>query len=122
MATGIANKLPVEKQERRAASRYDVLLPVIVRFPGHRCCSARSRDISTGGAYLFIESDYLYPDTNVELTLTLPNELTGRAGVLMRALGKVIRVERFSDDETQRMGVAVVFETYDFIPSTSPSC
>jgi hypothetical protein len=119
VATGIANEFPVDRQERRAASRYDVLLPVIVQAPGQQCCSARSRDISTGGTYLFVESDHLYPDTNVELTLTLPNTLTGGAAVLMRALGKIIRVDRFS---VRRMGVAVVFETYDFIPSTSPNC
>lgn len=95
---------------------------MIVQAPGQQCCSPRSKDISTGGAYLFIESGQLFACTELELTLALPNTLTGGADVLMRALGKIIRVDRFSGDETRRMGIAVVFETYDFIPSTSPSC
>ena len=120
MATGEANQFP--GQARRAARRYDVLLPVIVQAAARQCCSARSRDISTGGTYLFVESDDLFPGTKVELTLSLPKELTGGTGALMRASGKIIRVDRFSGDETRRMGVAVMFETYDFIRSTSPSC
>jgi hypothetical protein len=122
MATGITDEFRLEKQERRAANRYEVLLPVVVQAAAQQCCSARSRDISTGGAYLFVESDQLSADTNVELTLSLPKELTGRAGMLLRAYGKIIRVDRFTADGTRRMGVAVAFETYDFIPSTLPHC
>jgi hypothetical protein len=122
MATGITNNFRSERQERRAAMRHEVLLPVIVQAAAQQCCSARSKDISTGGAYLFVESDQLSADTNVQLTLWIPNEVTGGIGVLMRVFGKIIRVDRLSGDETRRMGVAVVFETYDFIPLTSPSC
>jgi hypothetical protein len=122
MGTGMTDKLCLERQERRATKRHEVLLPVVVQAASQQCCSARSRDISTGGAYLFIESDKLAADTNVQLTLFLPKELIGETGVVMRVFGKIIRVDRLSGDETRRMGAAVVFETYDFIPLTSPSC
>jgi hypothetical protein len=35
--------------------------------------------------------------------------------VLVRALGKVVRVERRNEDGTARMGVAAVIERYDII-------
>jgi PilZ domain len=94
MRTGITDKYCLERQERRATKHHEVLLPVIVQAKAQQCCSARSRDLSTGGAYLFLESDRLSADTNVELTLFLPKEITGGAGVLMRAFGKVIRVDK----------------------------
>jgi PilZ domain len=120
MAAGEVNQF--QGQERRQARRYDVLLPVVVQAAARQCCSARSRDISTGGTYLFVESDDLFPGTKVELTLSFPKELTGGTGMLMRAHGQIIRVDRYSGDETRRLGVAVVFDTYDLIPSTSPNC
>jgi PilZ domain len=120
MATGEANQFP--EQERRTARRNDVLLPVVLQAAARQRCSARSRDISTGGTYLFVESDDLLPGTTVELTLSFPKELTGGAEMLMRARGKIIRVDKSSGDETRLLGVAVVFDTYDLIPSTSPSC
>jgi hypothetical protein len=122
MGTGITDKCSLERRERRATKRYPALLPVVVQAVSQRCCSARSRDISTGGVYLFVEADQMAADTHVQLTLFLPRELIGGAGVLMRAFGTIIRVDTLSEDESRRMGVAVAFETYDFIPMTSPSC
>ena len=120
MAAAEASQL--QGQERRQARRYDVLLPVIVQAAARQCYSARSRDLSTSGTYLFVESDDLLPGTKVELTLSFPKELTGGSGMLMRAHGKIVRVDRSSVDETRPFGVAVVFDTYDLIPSTSPNC
>jgi hypothetical protein len=117
--TGITDNFRLERLERRAAKRHEVLLPVIVRAAAQQCCSARIRDVSTGGAYLFVESDELSVDTNVQLTLSLPKEITAGMGALMLVFGKIIRVDRLSEDETQPIGVAVVFDTYHFIPLTS---
>ena len=122
MGTSIIDKSCFEGQERRATKRHQVWLPIVVQAASQQCCSARSRDISTGGAYLLVESDELAADTNVQLTVFLPKEIIGGEAMVMRVFGKIIRVDRLSGDETRRMGVAVVFETYDFIPWTSPSC
>jgi len=122
MATGITDKFRSGRQGRRVAKRLEVLAPVIVQALAQQCCCARSKDISTGEAYLFVESDQLSVDTKVELTLSLPKELTGGAELLMRAFGTIIRVDRLSGDETRRIGVAVVFEKCDFIPLASASC
>lgn len=122
MGTSITEKSCFERQERRATKRHQILLPIVVQASSQQCCSARSRDISTGGAYLLVESDNLAADTDVQLTVFLPKEIIGGAAMVMRVFGKIIRVDRLSGDETRRMGAAVVFETYDFIPLTSPSC
>lgn len=122
MATTATRNLPREVHERRASYRYDVLVPVIVRIPGQQSRSARSKDVSTGGAYLLTESTDLLPGTQLELTLTLPKDVTGGAGALVRASGKIVRVDKCDPEGERRTGVAVVFETYDFFPSTFPSC
>jgi hypothetical protein len=47
--------------------------------------------------------------------LTLPAEITHSTEVFVRALGKVVRVERRGEDGELRMGVAAVIERYDII-------
>jgi len=121
MATGIVSESSVERRERRAANRYDLILPVIVQTAGQPSRSARSKDVSTGGIYLVLESDEnLLPETELYLTVTFPKEITGDDEVLLRAHGKAIRVDKFGQGGTGRVGVAVVFQRRDFIRSTSP--
>jgi hypothetical protein len=121
MATGIVSKSSEERRERRAANRYDLILPVVVQTAGQQSCSARSRDVSTGGIYLILESDEnLLPETELYLTVTFPKEITGDDEVLLRAHGKAIRIDKFGQDGTGGVGVAVVFKRRDFIRSTSP--
>ena len=121
MATGIVSKSSAERRERRAANRYDLILPVVVQTAGQQSRSARSKDVSTGGIYLVLESDEnLLPETELYLTVTFPKEITGDDEVLLRAHGKAIRVEKFGHGGTGRVGVAVVFKRRDFIRSTSP--
>jgi hypothetical protein len=47
--------------------------------------------------------------------MTLPAEITHGTEVFVRALGKVVRVERRMEDGNTRMGVAAVIERYDII-------
>jgi PilZ domain len=121
MATGIVSKSSVERRERRAANRYGLILPVVVQSAGQQSCSARSKDVSTGGIYLVLESDEnLLPETELYLTVTFPKEITGDDEVLLRAHGKAIRVDKFGQGGTGHVGVAVVFQRRDFVRSTSP--
>ncbi len=53
--------------------------------------------------------------SELDITRTLPVEITHGTEVFVRALGKVIRVERCMDDGNVRMGMAGVFEHYDVI-------
>ncbi len=103
--------------ERRTARRYDLSLPIIIRIPTERALDTqqgKTRDISTRGLYFVIEQN-LEAGSELDLTLTLPAEITHGTEVFVRALGKVVRVERHSDDGDNRMGVAAVIERYDII-------
>ena len=53
--------------------------------------------------------------SQLDMTLTLPSEMTHGSEVFVRALGRVIRVERRVEDGSTRMGVAAVIERYDII-------
>ena len=82
--------------ERRTARRYDLSLPVIIRVPAERVSDTqkgKTRDISTRGLYFVLEQD-LEAGSELDITLTLPSEITHGSEVFVRALGKVVRVER----------------------------
>lgn len=103
--------------ERRTARRYDLSLPVIVRMAAEQAVDAqrgKTRDVSTRGLYFVIDQD-LKAGTELEITLTLPGETTHGSEVLVKATGKVVRVEPRKEDEADRMGVAAVIERYDIV-------
>jgi PilZ domain len=103
--------------ERRTARRYDLSLPVIIRIPAeHKEDSqqGKTRDISTRGLYFVIDQD-LEAGSELDITLTLPAEITHGTEVFVRAMGKVVRVERHSEDDLLTLGVAAVIERYDII-------
>jgi hypothetical protein len=103
--------------ERRVARRYDLSLPIIIRIPAERVADSqegKTRDISTRGLYFVVEQD-LAAGSELDITLTLPAEITHGTEVFVRALGKVLRVERRMEDGSERMGVAAVIERYDII-------
>jgi len=103
--------------ERRTARRYDLSLPIIIRVPTERALDTqqgKTRDISTRGLY-FVVDENLEAGSELDITLTLPAEITHGTEVFVRALGKVVRVENRSEDGDNRMGVAAVIERYDII-------
>ena len=103
--------------ERRVARRYDLSLPIIVRVPTDRALDSqqgKTRDISTRGLY-FVVDQKLESGSQLDITLTLPTEVTHGSEVFVRALGRVVRVERRMENGSARMGVAAVIERYDII-------
>jgi len=107
--------------ERRNARRYDLSLPIIVRIPTERAAknqNGKTRDISTRGLYFVIDQD-LQAGSELDITLTLPAEVTHSNEVFVRAMGKVVRVEPRGEDDELRMGVAAVIERYDIIRGES---
>ncbi len=109
--------------ERRAARRYDLSLPVIIRIPIDKEGNSRSgktRDISTRGVYFTIDHDFS-AGAELDITLTLPAEITRGTEVYVRAQGKVVRVERRPQDGSERVGVAAVIERYDIIRGEAAS-
>ena len=103
--------------ERRTARRYDLSLPIIIRVPTEReldTQQGKTRDVSTRGLY-FVVGQNLEAGSELDITMTLPAEITHGTEVFVRALGKVVRVERRMEDGNARMGVAAVIERYDII-------
>lgn len=103
--------------ERRMARRYDLSLPVNIRLPINReprSHNGQTRDISTRGVYFTVQNE-LAPGTELDFTLTLPAEITRGTEVFVRAHGRVIRVDKRTDDEHESIGVAAVIERYDII-------
>ncbi|MGH9733681.1 MAG: PilZ domain-containing protein [Candidatus Acidiferrales bacterium] len=110
--------------ERRTARRYDLSLPVNVRLPiekeeeiaatGLASHSGQTRDISTRGVYFTMQNE-LSPGAEVDFTLTLPPEITHGNEVLVRAHGRVVRVDKRDEQDLPSVGVAAVIERYDII-------
>ena len=103
--------------ERRVARRYDLSLPVMVRIPTQGFAetqSGRPRDISTKGLYFVIAQD-VRAGSNLDIMLTLPKEMTNGEEVLVKASGKIVRVESRMEDGNERLGVAAVIERYDIM-------
>jgi len=106
-----------EMTERRTARRYDLSLPIIIRVPAERMLDSqqgKTRDISTRGLY-FVVDENMESGSQLDITLTLPAEITHGSEVFVRAVGKVVRVERRMEDGSARMGVAAMIERYDII-------
>jgi len=68
----------------------------------------------------FVVGQELAAGSELDITLTLPGEITHGSDVLVRAQGKVVRVEPRVEDGETRMGVAAVIERYDIIRRENP--
>ncbi len=109
--------------ERRTVRRYELSLPVKIRIPAQSDAvtyDGKTRDMSTRGVHFIIEND-LKVGVELDLTVTLPVEITGGAEVFLRTKSTVIRVENSSADGERRVDVAALFKKYDFVRNESTS-
>ena len=107
--------------ERRTARRYDLSLPVMVRVPVEKEAASRNgktRDISTRGLYFTVEED-VGAGAELDITLTLPSEVTRGSEVFIRATGRVVRVDKKPENGNSRVGVAAVIERYEIVRTES---
>jgi c-di-GMP-binding flagellar brake protein YcgR len=103
--------------ERRTARRYDLSLPILIRPAAQGFAETqkgKTRDISTRGLYFVIDQD-LRDGSDLDIMLTLPSEMTNGEDVLVKASGKVVRVEERVEDGSTRRGVAAIIERYDIM-------
>src|SRR6266404_4436109 len=103
--------------ERRGTRRYDLSLPIMVRIPAQGFAdtqSGKTRDISTRGLYFVIDQD-VRAGSELDIMLTLPREMTNGDEVLVKASGKIVRVETRVEDGNARQGVAAVIQRYDIM-------
>jgi hypothetical protein len=102
--------------ERRHATRYDLHLPVVVRWMDgselREACTV-SEDVSSKGIY-FVLAEGIKDGTTVEveIEMTLPNRVASGELVFVRCLG---HVERSAPEEGAKAGVAAAIENYQFL-------
>ena len=101
------------EQERRAEQRFPLHLPIHIKYLGSSVVEATSftRDISARGAYFFLDFA-LREGARVEITVTLPAEVTLAEEIHVRCKGRVVRVNQSS--LIPKIGVAAVIDQYDF--------
>ena len=108
---------PFGSRERRAARRYDLSLPIVVRVVPHKRsepCHGRIRDISARGIY-FITDEEFTPGAELEFTVALPVGITQGTEVSIHAYSRVLRAEERREDDTTHTGVAAVIEGIESI-------
>jgi hypothetical protein len=101
-------------EERRAAQRFQIRLPMVVRWTSGSAigeASTESRDVSSRGVYFFLPKE-VTNGSPVEILLTLPHEITLAGPVKVRCLGRIKRAE---NDEPGRIGVVAQIERYEFL-------
>lgn len=97
--------------ERRVTRRFALRLPLVVSFPTADTGSdAETRDVSARGICFYLDAGI--PDgSNLEFTLTLPQEITGTESIRVHCKGKVVRQEPAAG----KTAVAAVIHEYEFL-------
>ena len=101
--------------ERRGRTRYPLRLPLAVRSadpPAGREIFTESKDVSSQGVFFFLAQP-LKAGSPLEITMTLPAEITRAEPVRVRCEARVQRSQRL---EEGRVGIAAKIERYRFLP------
>ena len=105
----------MEEQEHRKMRRFNVQLPVAVKYTASgnvREMSASTKDINARGAFLYTDTK-LQEGSVIEFTLTLPPEITLSQSLQVRCKGKVVRVDQTLPDAG--VGTAITIDFYEFL-------
>jgi hypothetical protein len=102
--------------ERRGAQRFEVHTPVAVHFNGHTV-PGFIQDLSGRGIFFYAEASLPEGDI-VELTFTMPSEVTLAESMPVRCRGRVLRSSVASTGSlalAARTGFAVRFDSYEYL-------
>jgi PilZ domain-containing protein len=100
------------RMERRAGQRFELDLPLIVHLGG-RTVQGFTQDLSGRGIFFYAEAS-LIGGSSVELTFTMPSEITLADSMRVRCRGRVLRV---SGSPGEKSGIAVQLHSYRYLPS-----
>ncbi len=99
--------------ERRSAHRIEVLLALAVHFDG-QTVPAFTQNLSGRGIFFYTEA--AVPEgAIVELTFSMPSEVTLGESMPVRCRGRVLRAA--PPQAGQRNGIAVQLESYQYLPA-----
>jgi hypothetical protein len=101
--------------ERRASQRFEVNLPLAIQFAG-QSFSGFTQDLSGRGVFFYTEAE-LPQGSVVELTLTMPSEITLGESMRVRCRGHVLRTSGNRPD--RRNGIAVRLEAYQYLSASA---
>ena len=106
-----------EAQEKRAARRFALRIPVsVARGENIKSSeSAQLRDVSARGVCFYLDSP-IEQGSPIGFTLTLPPEITLTESIRVQCKGRVVRIE--SPEVTGKLAVAAVIEEYEFLPES----
>jgi hypothetical protein len=104
--------------ERRSAQRFEVhqSLSLAIHFEG-RTLSGFIQNLSGRGIFFYAETT-LPEGAVVELTFTMPSEITLGENMPVRCRGRVLRAS--ASPAGQRNGIAVQLDSYQYLPSDEP--
>jgi hypothetical protein len=100
------------RMERRVGQRFELHLPLAVHFGG-RTVHGFTQDLSGRGIFFYAEAA-LTDGSVVELTFTMPSEITLAESMRVRCRGHVLRV---SASDGEKNGIAVRLDSYQYLPS-----
>ncbi len=104
------------QQEKRAARRFALRVPVTVNSDGIASGEvAQIRDVSARGISFYLDSA-VAQGSQIGFTLTLPPEITLTESIRVQCKGRVVRVEEGGEDG--KLAVAAVIEEYEFLPES----
>ena len=99
--------------ERRCGQRFQLHLPLTIHVEG-KAVPGFTQDVSSRGLFLFTEAP-LMEGSVVELTFTMPSEITLGESMRVRGRGRVLRADL--SQTGPRNGVAVQLDSYQYLPS-----
>jgi hypothetical protein len=102
-------------KERRAASRYDLVLLIEIRVAPELVAAgailAETQDMSTQGFY-FNVAHKVTIGTKFEFSIALPIEITEATQAYIRGMARVVRVDETGEIHAGRSGVGAIIEKY----------
>ncbi len=106
----------LNRLERRGAQRFEVHLPLGVHYEG-RTFHGFTQDVSGRGVFFYVETA-LPEGAVVELTFTMPSEITFAESMPVRCRGRVLRAS--VSQSGQRSGIAVQLASYQYLAADEP--
>jgi len=111
--------------ERRVGQRFSFLLPLVVRDVATALESQGfTQDLSSRGVFFFTDAP-LQEGAEIEITLSMPSEITLGENMPVRCRGRVLRVIKPAASSLEsspptraetKIGVAVRLDGYEYLP------
>jgi len=103
------------QEEKRAARRFALQIPVAVRRNANASENAQVKDVSARGICLYLDSP-IQQGSPIAFTLTLPPEITLTENIRVQCKGKIVRTEVGAQEG--KITAAAVIEEYEFLPGS----